>query len=70
MIVKREFPMYPQGIIYACQDNAWMDERVMLMWVDMVLTPYVDTAPEDVVPILFLDSYCCHMMWLNRHLRR
>ena len=46
--------MYPQGIIYACQDNAWMDERVMLMWVDMVLKPYVDTAPEDVVPILFL----------------
>ena len=31
-IVKREFPTYPQGIIYACQDNAWMDERVMLMF--------------------------------------
>ena len=54
--------MYPQGMIYACQDNAWMDERVMLMWVDMVLKPYVDTAPEDAVPILFLDSYHCHMM--------
>ena len=26
----------------------------MLMWVDMVLKPYVDTAPEDVVPILNL----------------
>ena len=54
--------MYPQGMIYACQDNAWMDERVMLMWVEMVLKPYVDTAPDDVVPILFLDSYHCHMM--------
>ena len=54
--------MYPQGMIYACQDNAWMDERVMLMWVDMVLKPYANTAPEDVVPILFLDSYCSHMM--------
>ena len=32
------------------------------MWVDMVLKPYVDTAPEDMVPILFLDSYHCHMM--------
>ena len=53
--------MYPQGMIYACQDNAWMDERVMLMWVEMVLKPYVDTAPENVVPLLFLDSYCCHM---------
>ena len=49
-------------MIYACQDNAWMDERVMLMWVDMVLKPYVDTAPDDMVPILFLESYCCHMM--------
>ena len=49
-------------MIYACQDNAWMDERVMLMWVEMVLKPYVDTAPDDMVPILFLDSYCCHMM--------
>ena len=32
------------------------------MWVDMVLKPYVDKALEDVVPILFLDSYRCHMM--------
>ena len=61
-IVQREFPTYPQGMIYACQDNAWMDERVMLMWVEMVLKPYVDTAPENVVPLLFLDSNHCHMM--------
>ena len=32
------------------------------MWVEMVLKPYVDTAPDNMVPILFLDSYCCHMM--------
>ena len=25
-IVQHEFPTYPQGMIYACQDNAWMDE--------------------------------------------
>ena len=24
-IVQHEFPTYPQGMIYACQDNAWMD---------------------------------------------
>ena len=30
-IVKCEFLTYPEGMIYACQDNAWMDERVMLM---------------------------------------
>ena len=55
--------MYPEGMIYACQDNAWMDERVMLMWVNMALKPYVDTAPEKVVPLLFLplshDEFGC-----------
>ena len=61
-IVQCEFPTYPEGMIYACQDNAWVDERAMLMWVDIGLKPYVDTAPENMVPLLFLDSYCSHMM--------
>ena len=61
-IVTREFPTYPQGLEYACQDNAWMDERVMLLWVEKVLKPYVEAAPDGIVPILFLDSYRCHMM--------
>ena len=39
-----------------------MDEEVMLLWVEQVLGPYVATAPDGVVPILFLDSYRCHMM--------
>ena len=59
-IVKHEFLEYPEGCVYACQDNTWMDEHVMLQWVEQILKPYVDTAPEDVVPILFLDSYRCH----------
>ena len=40
-IVQHEFPMYLEGMTYACQDNAWMDKRVMLMRVDMVS----DTIP-------------------------
>ncbi len=39
-----------------------MDERVMLCWVDKVIEPYVATALEDVVPVLLLDSYRCHIM--------
>jgi DDE superfamily endonuclease len=39
-----------------------MDERVMLQWADDVLKPYVATAPPDIVPLLFLDSYKCHLM--------
>ena len=34
----------------------------MLQWVEQILKPYVDIAPEDLVPILFLDSYRCHIM--------
>ena len=63
-IVTCELPEYPLGMEYACQDNAWMDETVMLQWVNKVLKPYVDNAPEGIVPILFLDSYRCHTMSL------
>ena len=61
-IAKNEFSSYPAGHIYACQKNAWMDEGIMLMWAETVLKPYVDAAPEHVIPLLILDSYRCHMM--------
>ena len=60
-IVMREFPSYPEGLEYAWQDNAWMDERVMLLWVEKVLKPYVEAAPDGIIPILFLDSHRCHV---------
>ena len=61
-IESKEFSTYPPDMEYACQSNAWMDERVMHFWIDKVLKPYVNTAPPGVVPLLFLDSYRCHMM--------
>ena len=61
-IVRTEFPTYPQGVVYACQDNAWMDEHCMMEWVEKVLQPYVLDAPDHIVPVLYLNSYCCHMM--------
>jgi hypothetical protein len=60
--VEKELGDFPPGAHYAVQKNAWMDERVMLMWVDVILAPYIKTAPDGVRPILFLDSYRCHMM--------
>jgi DDE superfamily endonuclease len=42
--------------------SAWMDERVMRMWVDKVLKPFVDDVPENITPLLLLDSYRCHTM--------
>jgi hypothetical protein len=60
--VERQLANFPPGAHYAVQKNAWMDERVMIMWVEAVLEPYVKTAPDGVRPLLFLDSYRCHMM--------
>ena len=47
---------------YAMQQKAWMDESVMLSWVNTVLAPYLTTAPVGIRPMLVLDSYRCHMM--------
>jgi hypothetical protein len=60
-IAQLEFATYPAGHHYCCQDAAWMDKHVMLAWVEEVLAPYGAMAPDDIVPLLILDSYQCHM---------
>ena len=61
-IVKEEFPIMPKDMFYACQKRAWMDEAVMLEWVDNVLKPYLSRTPPGIIPVLYLDSFRCHMM--------
>ena len=51
-IAKREFSTYPEDILYACQINAWMDEAAMLFWVQNILKPYVEMAPDGIVPLI------------------
>ena len=58
----REFASYPNGAHYTCQEKSWMDKVVMASWVEIVLKPYVLTAPDGVIPVLLLDSYRTHMM--------
>jgi hypothetical protein len=39
-------------MISLCQPNAWMDEEVMIIWVDQVLCPLIlETAPAGILPI-------------------
>ena len=38
-IIQLGFPNYPEGCFYACQERAWMDESMMLAWIDKVLKP-------------------------------
>ena len=52
-IERTEFPSFPNDILYACQDNAWMDEGVMHLWVDKILKPHVENVPDGIVPLLF-----------------
>ncbi len=59
---RNEFITYPGDIEYTCQGNAWMDERVMHLWMDRILKTYIDQAPPGIVPLHLLDSYSCHMM--------
>lgn len=60
--IEREFSNYNAGGFYSAQEKAWMDESIMQKWITQVLKPYVETAPDGVRPILFLDSYRCHLM--------
>jgi hypothetical protein len=63
-IARMKFATYPATYRYQCQANVWMDEVCMMVWVNEVVAPYIATAPDDVVPLLVLDSYQCHMMAL------
>jgi hypothetical protein len=63
-IMKRELQHHHPTCIYETQENAWIDERVMLRWVEDVLVPYVALAPPGIIPLILLDSYCCHIMAL------
>jgi hypothetical protein len=58
--LKRKDNGYPDGVVCCVQENAWTDERVMLLWVDKVLAPYVEKTPSGIIPYLLLDKYRCH----------
>jgi hypothetical protein len=61
-IATREFGTFPDGGHYCCQKKAWMDEKMMQKWIDLVLVPWKETTTPGVVPLLILDAYRVHMM--------
>jgi hypothetical protein len=56
-IAGMEFSLFPPTHHYLCQQNTWVNKAVMFVWVDEVLVPYVEQAPDDIVPLLVLNSY-------------
>ncbi len=61
-IASKELQSYPDDCFYACQPKAWMDEKMMNLWIDLVLVPWKDSRQPGVVPLLILDAYRVHMM--------
>ena len=47
---------------YAMQKKAWMDEAVMMAWIEKCLLPWKDTLPPHAMPLLILDLFHVHMM--------
>ncbi len=39
-----------------------MTESLMFQWIEKSLAPHVATAPDGIVPLLFLDSFSVHLM--------
>jgi DDE superfamily endonuclease len=52
----------PKGALYAVQDNLCMDQHFMLLRVQKILAPHIETTPSHVAPLLLLDSYHRHLM--------
>ena len=59
---KNKLPTLPPVCLYAVQKKAWMDESMMNVWIEHVLSLWKDTLPPNVNPPLILDSFCVHMM--------
>ena len=64
--IANEFSKYPElhDFHSKClvQKKRWMDEDIMIKWVDDILMPYLQVYQVNVYPVIYLDSYCCHMM--------
>ncbi len=58
-IAQTEFATYPAAHHCCCQDATWMDEQVMLTWVDDVLAPYVATTPKDFISVMPYHGISC-----------
>jgi hypothetical protein len=54
--IERELASYSDGAVYSVQKKAWMDESIMIQWIEQVLLPYCSAKPAGIDPILFLDS--------------
>ncbi|KAI3655925.1 hypothetical protein MP638_006061, partial [Amoeboaphelidium occidentale] len=52
---------YPDGQLYAVQEKGWTDTRIMLMWVEKILKPYLyKNMGNSPYAHLIIDSFAVH----------
>ena len=63
-IEKNELLMFDRTRDYLCQNNSWMDEICMLIWVVECLGSFLllRPPPASIMPVIPLDVYRCHLM--------
>jgi hypothetical protein len=61
-IATSEFHSYPSDGIYACQPKAWMDEKMLHIWINKVLIPWKQSRDPNLLLLLVHYSYRLHMM--------
>ncbi len=61
-IANKEIPTFSEMCCYTMQKKAWMDEPMMMKWIEVCLARWKNTLPPTVVPLLILASFCIHMM--------
>jgi len=52
---------YPPGLVYQCQEKAWMDEATMLDWVETVWKPFTESVNSKPT-LLLLDWAPAHVV--------
>jgi DDE superfamily endonuclease len=58
---QEEVEKFPGKDICVVQKSNYMDTRVMHMWCDQVLYPYIKTRPPGVIPVLLMDNFSAHI---------
>ena len=53
---RRKYLIHESGAVVTCQNSAWMDIPGMIMWCDLILSPYLNTKKA----FLVFDNFRAH----------
>jgi hypothetical protein len=56
----REFQTCPKDCVDVYQPKAWMDETIMILWIDQLFIMRKNTNSPAIVPLLILNASLVH----------